>query len=660
MKSLVNSLLNIERGILADYHAAYPEYRGVVRDFERLTLLAQTRGLGLFTLDLPSLDSLLVAGLENGRLVLDGPLSKRSSCRTRVPKLFKGLWLRVFDHNGCLKEDPDTNAILFLRQLCCLGKKLELGCSESRQNLTITEYYNVEKGIRRPSLRWSDDVLDPDDLAADLHFGDLLRSHSWFGELVDGDNVPISEQSDQDRGLLEQLQRNADAVAKLFGEFSPVEFSELIHDEQRGVGFRHGPGAVSERSGLFHKYRFVNWPEKLHSLFPFSECGTTASSGEVRPRNHEVPSKLLAVPKTAKAPRLIACEPTEHQWCQQLIKRFIEERLKGMFGDYFVSFNSQERSRIMANRASLDKRLATVDLSSASDRLSCYVVERMFRCNLPLLTALHAARTRTLSSVRLNGDSELIRLKKFASQGTATTFPVQTLVFFVCALTASGAIIRDPTDLLATRKGFKGKLVRRFGDQVRVFGDDIILPVHGYAKLSRLLHLLGLKVNMDKSFHKGHFREACGMDAFKGYDVTPVRPRSLSFDGPTLRSSFLDLSNNLFTKGFWRAAEATESIAGGAAFMRLLPVVGRRSGVIGRTSFCGTNYFHLKFRWNRKLCRPEARMWTFWSTSRRKPTNDWPGLLQYFAEAPAPDTNWVHGYQARPKTSDGLRWEAPM
>lgn len=671
MKSLANVLLDIAVALLKDVQQAYPAYGGVAKDKERLLHLVRTRGLGFFTLDLPLLDNALTNALEHGRLCLGGPSSRRVSTEIKVPRLFRGLWLRVFDHDACLRVDPDVNSIMFLRQLCCIGKRLEVGCSPQRFEKSLREYYNVEKDLPSPSLRWDCDILDPDDLAYDLHCSSLLRGHSWFGESISWDGTSFDhDRYSSDWDLLCRFQQNADIVAQSLGEFEPIWFSDSIHASGKGIGFRHGPGAVAERSGQVHKYEFAHWPAKLNVTFRWEYCGKIITAPTECPSSHEFPSKLIAVPKTAKSPRLIAAEPTEHQWCQQLIRRFLEERISGWFGRTFIDFTSQNSSGTLALRSSLTRECATVDLSSASDRLSCYVVERVFRRNPTLLQALHASRTRwvvdSLSATRTGnpkgkpgtGVRNYIRPKKFASQGTAVTFPIQTLVFFIAALTSSGVVLRKPSDLLIVKGGFDGGL-GRIRHKVRVFGDDIIIPTHGYASLSRLLTLLRLKVNEEKSFFKGYFRESCGQDAYKGYDVTPIRPRSLSDDGPTLRNAALDLSNNLFKKGYWNAADCIRSAVGSHQFWRNLPTVGRRSGVIGRVSFCGADVSHLRSRWNKKLQRTEVRSWTFRSSSRRKSTNDYPGLLQYFAENPNPINKWVHGVQERPRTSDGLRWEDP-
>jgi len=637
MKSLASSVLNIEAGILTDIRLAYPVMgRLLSLDESRLTQLTESRGEGLWTLDLPNLHALLIEGLEEGRLSLKGPLSRAVSKRTKVPRLFSGLWLRVFSRDGCLLEAPDVNAIAFLCQLTKFGKKLFRACSPRRLHAAVGEYHNVERQLRPPTLRWESDELDPDRLSPGLHLRDGLDA--------DLPLFPSEDRGNEELGsLLDKCQRTFDLVVSELGFFEPITQSGKWEAENLGTGFRHGPGAVADRSGLVNKYDFPRWSAKLEEWFPYRDCGTIASDTETQPLNHEVPSKLIAVPKTAKTPRLIAAEPTEHQFCQQWIKNTMVERLQALFGQTFVCFERQDLSQQMALQGSKDGRLATVDLSSASDRLSCWLVERAFRSNQSLLHVLHATRTRYLKD-GISGKPEYVKLKKFASQGTAVTFPVQSLVFLCIAL---GCSIQGDV---------KWSKIRTLRNRVRVFGDDIIVPTHAYAKLVRVLTCLGLSVNENKSFSKGLFREACGMDAWGGFDVTPCAPQRVLNDGPLSRRAILDISNNLFAKGYWNASRALES-ALGSHLLRRLPTVGRDSGITGRLSFLGASVDHLPRRWNALLHRTEFRVLGFRTRETRAVFGERFSLLQFFTEAPAGNENWSAGCAKRTKVSDGLQWD---
>lgn len=574
MKSHVTSLLHILEGILKDVRRAYPEYQGVDLDFKRLTLLVKNRGLGVFTLDLPRLDELLLQGLETGLLPSKGFL--RTSKKCKVPVLLRGLWLRIFDEDLCLKPNVDVNSIAFLRQIFCLGKKTEVPCSQSRQDAAIKDYIHVESILPKPSLRWELDELDPAGDGFRLHLCDRLVT-----------NLPLFPEQSGDRfrkqALLSRCQQVADIVSRELGFFCAYTFSERRIAESRAPGLKHGPGAVSDRKGKFDKNEFINWSDKLQSVFPFELFGKMPNDPKERPQNHEVPSELILVPKTAKGPRIIAAEPTEHQWCQQVTRAMLEDSIRSCFVGRSIDFRRQDLSQLMVTSASRTRSHATVDLSSASDRLSCFVVERVFRRNPSLLAHLHAARTRYLKIPMM--DNYHLRLSKFASQGTAVTFPIQSIVFYILAVSAMmphGNITRE--------------MVRKYGNQIRVFGDDIIIPSAGYERLVETLHMLDLKVNESKSFVNGSFRESCGMDSYMGYDVTPVKPKTTVFDGPASCLAVLDTSNNLYLKGYYHAAEQLKVRLDRDSSTRF-PIVGRDAvakGFVSRTiRTAGTDYVEL-------------------------------------------------------------------
>jgi len=728
MKSLADDLLMVAEGVLADYLLAYPaDAVDVSRDGKRLSLLVKERGHSVFTLDLPELDETLLQGLESGRLILGKALSKRASPSILVPRLFRGLWLRIFDVSGNLSENPDESAIFFLRQLCCIGKKVEIECSPNRLKQSVKEYFDVERELRAPTLRWESDELGSESEMGRCSF---VATHSpdHSDQLSLWDNTQLGEDFSLNQTLLRRLQRNADFFASALGKYDPYQYSTDMFNSANGTGLKHGPGAVADSTQKGYKYVFPNWPHKLERRFSFHSYGNCEarefdrafvpeelsnylqysqtsdspfcdrSEGEEyipcnphmdepntalvpglrmelrggfhsdganslftdgkRPLHHEPAARLMAVPKTAKGPRLIAAEPAAHQWCQQLTLRFLSDRLKGLFAENFICFEKQHLSHGLVTSASLNKRLATVDLSSASDRLSCWVVERIFRRNPSILYALHSHRTRWLVTDKsITRNREYLLLKKFASQGTAVTFPVQTIVFFLCAITASGFLANSEADFICNNRICNS--IGRLRNKVRIYGDDIIIPTDGYDSLTRLLHLLGLKVNESKSFSKGFFRESCGMDSYRGVDVTPMKPKRVSATGPQSRQSIIDSANQAFLKGLWQTSDRLFSTL--PVWVRKNLPVGRPDcGAVCRFSFSGESFIGLKTRFNYKLQRREIRTYGLKSISRRTPVNLPQALIQYYTENPSPEINWTSGISLRTKTSDGLSWEYPF
>nr|UJQ85268.1 MAG: hypothetical protein 3 [Leviviridae sp.] len=651
-KSQVNALLHVSRGLCKDVLAAYPALRGIDLDIEKLALHCRNRGQAVFLLDLPALDALLLQGLETGRLQLSGPFTRRVSKRVRVPRLFSGLWLRIFDKDACLRQDVDVTALFFLRQFLRLGKNIEVECSFDRVKAVQENYHDIERRIRRPTLGWDADSVDVREKRLNaLHLGECCRTDSEGPDLFveEREALQAKRSESQTAGLwrlLDQVQQVADLVVGSMDTFDPVSYSADLEERSLGLSFKHGPGAVAEKLKQYEKSDFNNWPAKLQNTFPYEFVGQTAGDLTERPINHEKASILYCVPKTAKGPRLIAAEPASHMWCQQSTKAFLEEQIRSskvLRG--FIDFKNQSLSGDLVIGASLDRKLATVDLSDASDRLSCWTVERIFRRSPSVLSALHAARTRHLRD-NITEVQSFLRLKKFATQGTAVTFPVQSIVFLCIAI---GCVLDGE---------ISWREIVKLHNRVRVYGDDIIIPRHGYERLVAVMDVLGLKVNVAKSYVRGHFRESCGTDGYLGYCVTPVSPTTLVADSPASRQAVVDTTNNLFNKGLWHASDSLRAQLP-ARIQRGIRIVGPRdTGFAGLTSYSGSDELHLDKRWNTRLHRYEVRVWTLLSKPLQRDRQGYAALLDFFASKYNHEhARIVSQYADTRKARDGFLWE---
>lgn len=228
--------------------------------------------------------------------------------------------------------------------------------------------------------------------------------------------------------------------------------------------------------------------------------------------------------------------------------------------------------------------------------------------------------------------------------GNACTFPVETLIFLGIALAS----------VLTTRK-LKVTLrnVTRLAREVAVYGDDVIVPVDSRELFSASLEVLYFKINDSKTFWNGNFRESCGVDAFRGYDVTPAYWKG-AYDGkPESLESAIKCSNNFYQKFLLNTASYISS-----TLPKGIPQVAMSSGVTGFTSRTDPVLRGHNSRWNKDLQRKEVWVRVTTSSSPRTPTNDDTALLQYFTEQPAPLTKWTHGVEQRPKSRSGFKWVA--
>jgi len=415
--------------------------------------------------------------------------------------------------------------------------------------------------------------------------------------------------------------------------------------------FRHGPGAVSEYRGPANKYCWSYWPDTLEYEFPIADYGFHSYSSWSRqvhanrvPSSEELCSRMVCVPKTYSKPRLIAAEPSAKMWCQENIWHYFCNRTQSTWINQFVRFRDQTLNQRLCTIGSRDGTLATVDLSAASDRVTCHAVGQMFRKNPRLLNCLRASRTqRVIQTITKRVPSE-IRLRKFSTMGNACTFPVESLIFLSIALAS-----------VITKRGLALTMesVNSLYGEVAVFGDDLIIPIDSRGLLIEALEVLDFKVNTSKSFWTGKFRESCGVDAYGGVDVTPAYWRTFNDGKPESLASTVDTHNNFYMKGLYSAADRLAS-----TIPEAIPWVHPGSGVFGLKSSFGYCSNGHRTRWNDQLQRTEIRIATRIDVAKRVPTNDDSALLQYFTEDPDPITNWCHGVQQRPLVKIKPRWVA--
>jgi len=219
-------------------------------------------------------------------------------------------------------------------------------------------------------------------------------------------------------------------------------------------------------------------------------------------------NSLFFVSKKDDISRVAASEPVLNLFAQMGVGGFLQEEvLKNQFG-IDLRFQ-QELNRAAALKASIDGKQVTIDLSSASDMNAVALGE----ATLPrgFFGLLMASR----SPVTILPDGTRVPLKMISTMGNGFTFPLETL-FFASAVKAVYAV--------------HGKPHGRPGQDYCVFGDDIIVDRDVASEVVAFLGDLGFKVNVDKTFFDGPFRESCGVDAWEGVDIRPVFIRGLETD----------------------------------------------------------------------------------------------------------------------------------
>lgn len=200
---------------------------------------------------------------------------------------------------------------------------------------------------------------------------------------------------------------------------------------------------------------------------------------------------LFTVPKNNQVDRAACKEPDMNMYLQKGVGTFIRNRLRSVG----IDLNDQTRNQELARIGSIDGSLATLDLSSASDSVS----DRLVWTLLP--PKLYSYLDMIRSHYTLLDNGSLHRWNLFSTMGNGFTFELESLIFWALAKS------------VVSHMGLTG--------DVSIYGDDIIVPVEAATPLMCLLVQVGFKVNTEKSFYTGNFRESCGAFYYKGIDVKP-------------------------------------------------------------------------------------------------------------------------------------------
>lgn len=566
MKSDASELLDLGLRILKD--AAAKCYTATVadwpRDFKRLKSRVEDEGISFLTITLSDFGRCFERALAKECVdSTDFAGWRKKGC---LPTFLWGFTSLVFEQDGRLKEDPDVAAIEGVRQVAYTFKKILLPCTPARERKAIESYLQVEQDFESFSMPAV--FMDTFKRVSSLLWG------SVFG-----------------------------------GE---IDYQMLIP--------KHGPGATVEGLSSNRKYLLSVWHDRLQPYFPV-DC-TLLPNAAIPIGNHvklvqedqEEPVRVILVPKTLKSPRIIAKEPACNQYTQQALLGHLVECLESHWiTSGQINFSDQSVNQRKALESSATGQLATVDLKSASDRVPLSGVSLMLNVNPDLLDGLIASR----SARACLPDGQCIPLRKFASMGSATCFPIQAMYYFTAIL--SGLVEESGRPLTL-------RLLYDLSRNVYVYGDDLIFPVAAVDVALTALAATNCRVGADKSFWTGKFRESCGVEAFNGEDVTPTYLRTL---GPQSKRdakevlSWVATSNLFYKRGYWLTADymvkRVESVVG------KLPLVLDNAPGLGWVNYQQGYSVH---RWNTRLQRPEIRTLVSSPVYMKDPLDGYPALMK--------------------------------
>jgi hypothetical protein len=579
--------------LLVDIGRLQPDVKGLDRDIATIKLRYKHEGYGFLTIALPAFGDALVRGLSVGKFT--SPLGFKNLKGAALPRLFSGLLSDVFEpSSGLIKESPVLESVISLRQIFALFKKVELASDEA----------------------------------------DILHQKAIAGFFQNDGLTATSVMTERDRHLMGVvctyiLPHLADDIASLDETPSYLGLTE--------VECKHGPGAVVEGyrpnqkwSGVWngiltdafdtHRYGYGDFGIVDRIDLSSTDQPSLPGLTDVRPKTADASrsiAKLTSVAKNSTSRRTITIEPLVNQFIQQGLNAVLRQSIdKCDILNQSLALTDQSQNQKLALEGSIHANWSTLDLKSASDLLSLTLVSDVFGPrHSKFLSAMLECRTPMVSC----GGSPRI-IGKFAGMGNALTFPVQSIVFAVIAITAIvDKLARKPTH----------EDVRRAARCVRVYGDDIIVRTEHVHQVVAWLQGAGLIVNTQKSFLDGYFKESCGVDAYRGVDVTPLycrfRPDDDSIE-PRALAQAVAFSNHAWLKGYYSLSnlvkEDVEQRLG-----RRLPLVSSSSAALGWHSRTEAMEAH---SWDQRLQRLVTKSLTLIPRKRKDVVDGWAALLKYF------------------------------
>lgn len=345
---------------------------------------------------------------------------------------------------------------------------------------------------------------------------------------------------------------------------------------------RAGSGATADHLNLRDRWAFGSIPLGVpDDFFRYNGHDDSVFNTDV-----VLTARASAVPKNRKSARIVASETSAAMFAQLAIMDAMDKKL------------AKYRKRLPIRDADMHRKFlvdhadeaVTIDLSDASDYISMDLASIVLPTDWFAL--LNACRSQ---AVRLP-DGSVERLATYAPMGNGYCFRLLSLVCLGILAVCCTRLYSD-------------------------FGDDMICL---HADANRVLYALqacGLKVSTDKTCFDA-YKETCGLELWRGYNITPFKPKKLLTFGDRL----MDLG---------AAARAAAR------------------GLSGVASLCVAGIDKVPVRYNRRLQRLERRFPVWITRALEVKCDGWPGLQRWLRQRGKTYRNEVPQLT---RTKPGFRW----
>lgn len=618
----MKSTIALLRSLLDDFRRLNPDVKGLDRDLVTIELRCENEGFGFLAKALPSLDEALLLGLSTGRFAC--PLGFKQPKGRTIPCLFRGMFCEIFDPvTGILKETPDLGVLKCLHGILRLFKKTQVSAEDEEllHQKAVNEFYQCDELASRVFIPDRHDHLIG--RVCKILLNTLNSKDVQNGNYKHGPGAVYEGlRANQKYAALWGAIRSDDPLLHNYGLWGTASDSLFSNDCSKDYGSSEDVASATDSLGpKLSKSDFRKRPETKDSSFRKKGRGPrvcSSSGANFVDRASRGIARLISVAKNSSSRRTITVEPMLYQFVQQGLNILLRDSISEckILGTS-LALSDQSKNQQLALEGSRFDNWATIDLKSASDLLSVSLVKSVFRHNPEFLRGMMECRSPFVEC----SNRDTLTLGKFAGMGNALTFPVQSICFAVVCYAA----IMDSEGTTPTYRR-----LRRASRHVRIYGDDIIVSTRYAHQCVAWLQDVGLKVNVKKSFLSGNFKESCGVEAFRGVDITPLyikhQPESLTSASPSIIAGMVSLSNTMWMEGLYQASTWLRNEVE-ASLGRRLPLVSRDSGLLGWHSRQDTMEAS---KWCRRTHQLLTRGVALDSVKRRDGLDDYPALLKWF------------------------------
>jgi hypothetical protein len=225
---------------------------------------------------------------------------------------------------------------------------------------------------------------------------------------------------------------------------------------------------------------------------------------------NKIPAVIRAVPKSFKSSRIIAMDHTPALIAGLAIEDIFRNEDSNARRPR-INLEDQTINQELAKLGSATGKIATLDASHASDLISKSLFAELFPAPYVRLVS------RLLpEQIVVNGKTRALQMA--STSGNTLTFRHETIVYSAIAQAA----------VRYYRMMVKGVPFSRWCENTDesgyawAYGDDTIVSSEAADVAITFFEALGLKINVDKSYSSGPFRESCGADYYNGINMSSL------------------------------------------------------------------------------------------------------------------------------------------